>query len=160
MECRRIIRFLRIGWTGLFAVVCAILIALWVRSYWRWENVAWGITTQQGILVGSQSGAAVLQYVAGATGGLLKWQVQSLSVRDTTRPPIGGIEESVAGFHIHGSWRSYFMVCVPYWFLVPLSVAVAAAPWSKWSRRFSLRTLLIATTFVAVLLGLIAFAIR
>ena len=38
--------------------------------------------------------------------------------------------------------------------------ALAAAPWIRWSRRFSLRTLLIATTLVAVVLGLIVYAAR
>ena len=41
---------------------------------------------------------------------------------------------------------------VPHWFGVLLFAALAVVPWI---RRFSLRTLLIATTLVAVALGLI-----
>jgi hypothetical protein len=39
-----------------------------------------------------------------------------------------------------------------HWCLVALGITLAAAPWLRW--RFSLRTLLLATTLVAVLLWL------
>jgi hypothetical protein len=44
---------------------------------------------------------------------------------------------------------------IPIWFLAGLSGVLAATPWIRWIHRFSLRTLLIATTLVAVGLGLI-----
>jgi hypothetical protein len=43
---------------------------------------------------------------------------------------------------------------IPYWLLVLLTARIATVPWLKW--RFSLRTLLIAVTLLAVLLGLAA----
>jgi hypothetical protein len=49
-------------------------------------------------------------------------------------------------------------VRVPYWFASSLSILLATLPWFYW--RFSLRTLLIGTTLVAVVLGLIVYAIR
>ncbi|MCI0334640.1 MAG: hypothetical protein L0228_15595 [Planctomycetes bacterium] len=51
----------------------------------------------------------------------------------------------------------YFIVLEFYTLVaIPLIVAFAAAPWIRWSKRFSLRTLLIATTLIAVLLGIVA----
>jgi hypothetical protein len=47
---------------------------------------------------------------------------------------------------------SGYPVYWPDWFVV---LGCVVAPWIKWSRRFSLRTLLIATTLVAVGLGII-----
>ncbi len=44
-------------------------------------------------------------------------------------------------------------VVVPYWIPILLSGSVAALPWVKW--QFSLRTMLIATTLIAVVLGLV-----
>ncbi len=41
---------------------------------------------------------------------------------------------------------------------IAIAAALAALPWLRW--RFSLRTLLIATTLVAVVLGLIMWAVR
>jgi hypothetical protein len=46
----------------------------------------------------------------------------------------------------------------PSWFLVALSLVVAATPWIPWSRRFSLRTLLIAMTLIALALGILTIA--
>ena len=46
------------------------------------------------------------------------------------------------------------------WFPVLLSIMLAVAPWIRLSKRFSLRTLLIATTLVAVVLGLVVWAAR
>ena len=47
---------------------------------------------------------------------------------------------------------------MPIWGAVLLAAALAAAPWLRW--RFSLRTLLIVTTLVAVVLGLAVYAAR
>jgi hypothetical protein len=47
---------------------------------------------------------------------------------------------------------------VPYWVVVCVAATLTIAPWIPWipwSNRFSLRTLLIATTLVAVVLGLV-----
>ena len=46
-----------------------------------------------------------------------------------------------------------------YWFL-RIAALFAAAPWMRCLWRFSLRTLLIATTLVAVVLGLIVYVSR
>ncbi len=45
-------------------------------------------------------------------------------------------------------------IIAPYWFLVPAAWLLAAAPWIRWSTRFSLRALMIATTLVAIALGI------
>jgi hypothetical protein len=47
---------------------------------------------------------------------------------------------------------------VPFWFLVAVAAALSIAPWLRF--RFSLRTLLIAMTLFAVVLGLIVWPRR
>ncbi len=54
--------------------------------------------------------------------------------------------------------RYYIYVQVPFWFLIGVALAIGGMSWLKW--RFSLRTLLIGMTLVAVLLGLVMWAIR
>jgi hypothetical protein len=50
---------------------------------------------------------------------------------------------------------------IPQWSLVFTCFALAAAPWTRqFSYRFSLRTLLIATTLIAMVLGLIVWTLR
>jgi hypothetical protein len=65
------------------------------------------------------------------------------------------------GFHFQWWSRSVWIVAIPYWFLAALAGVFAAAPWMRpleW--RYSLRTLLIATTLVAVVLGIVSFSTK
>ena len=48
----------------------------------------------------------------------------------------------------------------PHWFSVAVFGILGTLPWLPWSPRFTLRTLLIATTLVAVVLGAIVYATR
>ncbi len=56
-----------------------------------------------------------------------------------------------------GLWMRFDSTPAPfrYWSPVLLLFLLSVAPWIPWSRHFSLRTLFIATTLLAVLLGLI-----
>ena len=45
---------------------------------------------------------------------------------------------------------------IPYWIPILLTALLAIVPWFPW--KFSLRTLLIATALIAVLLGLVVWA--
>jgi hypothetical protein len=56
------------------------------------------------------------------------------------------------GFYITSGWSRFGLV-LPHWFPVLLTALLATVPWLRW--RFSLRTLLIAITLVAVGLGVI-----
>ena len=56
--------------------------------------------------------------------------------------------------------KPMYCVQVPHWFLLGIVATLAPVPWIHWSKRFSLRTLLIATTLVAVVLGLVVYAAR
>ena len=46
-------------------------------------------------------------------------------------------------------------VAVSHWLLLLVAATLAALPWTKWHCRFSLRTLLIATTLIGLILGTI-----
>ena len=64
-----------------------------------------------------------------------------------------------------GSWyfpldRQSMFVVVPHRLPIAVFVLLAIAPWIRWSRRFSLLTLLIATTLVAAALGLIVYVAK
>ena len=50
------------------------------------------------------------------------------------------------------------VIYFPHWALVLFFAVIAILPWFRW--RFSLRTLLIATTLVAVVLGLAVYLVR
>jgi hypothetical protein len=52
------------------------------------------------------------------------------------------------------------MFFMPMWIATGATVLMSAVPWIRWSNRFSLRTLLIVTMLVAVVLGLAVWAAR
>jgi hypothetical protein len=158
-------RKLRIAFSALCGIACLLLIVMWARSYWRTDYLVWGITAKQGFLARSLNGAAVLDYMNFSGSGknlvLYKWHVESMPLPDTNRFSSGGVDNTFAGFLIQRSGSGgRFLVCVPYWFLVPLTATLAVALSGKWALHFSLKTLLIATTLVAVLLGTIAYAVK
>jgi len=67
--------------------------------------------------------------------------------------------ENALGFGIRQK-GGHAVIHVPHWFPVVVSVTLATAPWIiQWQWRFSLRTLLIAITLVAIGLGLIVWLV-
>jgi hypothetical protein len=79
------------------------------------------------------------------------------------RPPIKAFEyrrEYVVNDDGGLGWLRGFRhtVIFPHWFAVALVGVVSVAPWLRW--RFSLRTLLIATTLVAAATGTIIYLAR
>jgi hypothetical protein len=88
-------------------------------------------------------------------------QIQSFSSDRPEASTISGHLSSfgdVCGFGVYKSSNIAFLV--PHWFLIVGAVALAGVPWLKWSYRFSLRTLLVITAFVAIALALLVVAFR
>jgi hypothetical protein len=56
--------------------------------------------------------------------------------------------------------RDEVYVAVPYWSLVLIASFRSYASWFHWPKRFSLRTLLVGMTVVALLLGALIYAAR
>jgi hypothetical protein len=147
-------RKLRIAWSVGCGIACVLLIVLWVRSYW-WQDIL-----RKGIPAISNSG-----FYSGL--GTLKigfrWQPLDPIFQPPptleTHPFTPALLAKVAGtggFGTHRT-RSTLTIRFPHWFAVFVIGVVAAVPWV---RRFTLRTLLIATTLAAMVLGLIAYASR
>jgi hypothetical protein len=142
------LKYLRIAVTALSLTACALLVALWVRSY-TWNDIVSRIEISGAFAtLGSSVGRAYV--VHGSNGPLPGADPTTFPQTNfsTTRERSLGWR-SRSGFE----WKShprYRVVYCPYWFLVFIAVSVAVAPWIHWSRRFSLRTLLIVTTLVAV----------
>jgi len=146
MTRSRLLRSLRITWTVICGIACALLIVLWVRSYWRNSSLSSNINTSTGspscVLQSSRGQLSIVRLVKpGDLQTMFNWQA--------------GTIPTVAGF---GGRRygSSFFILFPYWFLTLASCAFGAVLWLPF-KRFSLRTLLIATTLVAVVLGLIVW---
>ena len=142
--------YLRISTSVFFGLLTVALCVLWVRSYfvseWAFVQVSsshWlGPQLLRGqLIVESRDASAIPSY------GPLDW----LKLGHSTPRNFSRFNTSFLGFGLIGTQRGSAVV-IPLWFLASVTAVLAATRRLSW--RFSLRTLLIATTLVAVLLGL------
>lgn len=149
---------LRIAVSVLCVAVGLFLVVLWVRSYtWR-DYAGLQLYAQRMVRVFSQHGK--LEFETYANMGEQGSSVRTLSHEDISAAWRRFTDEPQPRDRDTWRWEhtrtGRFFVYVPHWFLVLLAGAVAATPWISW--RFSLRTLLIGVTFIALLLGLLVIS--
>ena len=146
-------RKLRIAWSVVCAIACLLLVALWVRSY-RYDTAA------------SIHGERV-EHVSSHKRLLTAWSKLGAVHLCAARPPVAGAQwkshfatSQVMGFGVFNDVESSALR-IPYWFAIVATCAITIFPWTQFfSVRFTLRTLLIATSLVAAMLGLIAYYAR
>jgi hypothetical protein len=138
--------------TIVFLVLCVALMGMWVRSYWWWDR-CYVPGKQLGMQLNSDAGHVVV--MVGPTE-------LSVTKAITGHLPSSGpadpfYDNDILGFYF-GRTSNGLRLDIPYWFMVLLSTGAIAISWLPWwSNRFSLRTLLITTTIVAIVLGMIAW---
>jgi hypothetical protein len=144
------LKYVRITVTALCLTACVLVIALWVRSYWYVDAVFF--RPADGVFVVAMS-------VPGGVG-VVKYDEEYVdSPAFHTEPTanwLRGRPDPSLGMH----WLSFYVdedgCGAPYWLLLLVAISLATAPYRRfWSNRFSLRTLLIATTLVAMALGIV-----
>jgi hypothetical protein len=141
------LKCLRIAVTALCLAACVLLVALWVRSYWR-LHILQKRTGFAAVQISSVKGRiAIAQLDRRAAIGASYLNVESGDAADWR---MGG----VSGFAYYDDGIVTAFVA-PHWSLALLSAALAVTPWISRSCRFSLRTLFITTTLVALGLGVI-----
>jgi len=137
------------GFVSLLLIVLCVRSFSWSDSLYRDPmptagNDLFGITSFHGNVI-------FTKYVDpfGESDG---WGMENAPIDDDMEIPA-----TTLGFALRRE-PSGFSVSLPYWSLFILLGAVSSLPWFPW--RYRLRTLLIATTLVAVLLGLIVWAAK
>jgi hypothetical protein len=149
------IRKLRIAWSVACVIACVLLIALWVRSY-SWVDELEGSIVGRGVAALSAQGKFRLDLYSPPYRLPGMWHSEPIQQRMTV-----GLNTSEGGtvFRtklIHFSITTKRVFLWSYHLLPTFVMAIlAGTPWLPW--RFSLRTLLIATTLVAVVLGFAVF---
>jgi hypothetical protein len=146
------LKYLRIAVTALSLTACLLLVALWVRSYWRIDELI-GTGSNTYLKMSSERGRITYGW---GWSPLSIFNVDDLW-REVSYPddqPIPGI----LGFYYGPLPGGITFVRFPYWFLVFVTAATAVSPWCTWRWSFGLRTLLIVTALVAMVLGLIVLS--
>ena len=157
-----VVRAIRIAATAILLSIGGLFVLLWVRNFWR-ADVAWAPLPGGGhALFASQEGQTEVslslpssraRFGTSPPNASPCWDAQSYMATPKSVWQI--LLARSKPFRYRRMWygREFNMI-VPYWFLVPLTCLLAAAPWIRWSKRFSLRALLIATTLVAITLAI------
>ena len=161
----------RIVWSVVWGLLAVLLCLLWVRSYW-WQDTLH--LNYAGRDTPNYSGTKTVNLTSAqgriAVSNLpMRWApriaTNHSAISDTFQPfdytDDFGNTPSATWFRVmRWSKPKHTSVEFPNWSLAFCFSALAVAPWLCWSNRFGLRTLLIATTLIAVLLGLIVWLTR
>jgi hypothetical protein len=134
-------------------VACVALMGMWVRSYDQRPGL---LATTQRFNIGSLQGRLMLipsennewWWMAVGNPSVYPGDPAYLSLPKGTSNP--------AGFRLYLSGSASALI-VPYWFLVLTSGSLAMIFQLRWPPRFTLRSLFLATTLLAVVLGMIAW---
>ncbi len=161
-------RKLRIAFSAFCGLACVLLIALWVRSYGRADQIYGQTSARKVWHFGSMRGQVTLRRIKNynGTGIPHNWLPENEAVSDILKRrqrnfPNGQDDLLIYRFNSrtgYGLLRDGFYV--PHWFLAAVFGILAIVSWRKPGSRFSLRTLLIGVTFVALALGLLGLALQ
>lgn len=136
-----------------FGVLTLALCVLWVRSYTWYDFDFINLTASTDAHISSYQGSVAVAFVpSGFTTGNFNGSWQGGNVKASLLP------WTKLSSNQNGRNSQRWLpipedsFAVPYWLLTASCIAVVVAPWT--ATRFSLRSILIATTLVAVVLGL------
>jgi hypothetical protein len=152
---------LRIAWSVFWGVTSVLLIVLWVRSYRYWDfgGMQNGLLQHWTNRFDSITGILHLEHsavpkmasaVKAKTGYRYEWMFFTLE------SPSPAATRSLQRLSLMVT-SARQEVIFPYWCLTLVCGIIGGAPLIRCKWRFSLRTLLIATTFIALALGTIVW---
>ena len=137
-------RKLKVMWSLGCVFVVVLLLTLWVRSYGTWDR-SFCTGMDHGWQFNSMLGQVVL-VVAAPPKKPIPIVCESLPTKGRFK---GTFDKYFLGFYFQS--KPSLNLGVPFWFVIALTLGVASAPWV---RRFSLRTLVVFTSIVAIVLAM------
>jgi hypothetical protein len=158
-------RKLRIVFSATCLIACVLLCTLWVRSYSVWDIISYSTAPppdDEEEEVPRQVDFESWQGVCSVySEQLSSWEPATFLNRwqYTTKTPPVWLPQTHWSFE-YGPADERHEIKVPHWFLFVSFAALATVPWIRWKWRFRLRSLLIATSLIAVVLGVIVYLAR
>jgi hypothetical protein len=146
-------RKLRIAFSAVCGVLCLLLVALWVRSYTAQDLIELQVRGWRVLQANSIDGRMICSSFPPSQDSY--WLRSWIGLRNAEL--VNPAAANIVGIDLKPFSSGYALI-VPDWLLILLSAALGILPWLRW--RFSLRTLVIATTLFAVVLGVIIWAAR
>jgi hypothetical protein len=147
-------------------VVCLLLVVLWVRSFFYSATLHLPVSSEYIVELWSVEGRlSFFRTHSPREARNSRLEVHSGRVErwldyELWRHPHWGSFWQGYGFGLWNNWAA-LRIDAPYWIVTLIVASMGALPWVHWFKwRFSLRTLLIAMTVVAVVLGAVIYGIR
>jgi hypothetical protein len=162
-------RKLRIAWSVMSGIAFLLLVVLWVRSYTLWDSLKFTVLGAVRLEFFSLNGYFFVSAQRDVSALQEKWEARTYHLRNLYyEGPLAATADEGATLWIKGDkpWSGGFNFrlgdgldidtrCI---FPVGLIAITIGAPWMRF--RFSLRTLLIAMTLVAIALGAIVYSMQ
>jgi hypothetical protein len=176
------IRRVLIALSALSLLLCLALVAFWVRSYHKADRLHGRLWGKHSFIIASKQGRLTIVGFRWHGASLWRWGVLSYPTEDAMSFPVGNMQQydRVLGFGVirrpiyhvmppvQETARGTMLVfgaataalrgsagIVPYWCLVLVFALQSALLAARWPLRYSLRSLMLVVTLVAVVLGLI-----
>jgi hypothetical protein len=152
-------RWLRVSASAAILAVSAVVALLWLRNFW-WADVGWTPLPGYGQLTIASADGQIefsISYPNGrwATPPATSWGWQSYTASQNRAVKVVVPWKTVVRYRIA---RNGTVIVLPHWLLYIAPLLAATVPWIRWSRRFTIRTMLVAMTLIAVLLAMIVTA--
>ena len=143
------LRYLRIAFSATCLIACGLLVALSIRSNHQADVVRGKLFVPYEVI--SVRGRLMLTQIDNRKIPALP-RVESFPVGKRQADIVDNQVRSFSNFQGFGLDKGH-SILLPHWFAAVLLLTLAALPWI--SPRYALRTLLVATTFVAIALATI-----
>src|SRR5262245_38540076 len=119
-------RKLRIAWSVVWGILAVLLLMLWVRSYWWFDNVNF-----------STSGTEVVQSFDGVLGFVYSRQVSnagltSMSAEELASLTLSTNREKMPHWYFSSNINGMTIIKSPHWFVTLLPCILVAVPWIHW----------------------------
>ena len=153
-------RNLRIAVSVFFGVLTVALCVLWVRSYTRHESARFTGWKSLVILTTWQGNGVLLRHRLNPKRPRVQtWRLDSEPYASDHNMKLGG--KPVTGERVViARTANAFMMAIPLWSIFAFTCVLIPVSWLPFGSSYSLRAMLIATTLVAVVLGLAVWARR
>jgi hypothetical protein len=170
---KRRFRKLRIAWSALWGIVTVLVCVLWWQSRTEIKGITSHVIPHRFTMVLSLLGEVGVAHgidweerVQTPHGELNHFSKESPGQGEYSyinRGPYPRLTGKMPPFKARLRWyraKYHWYIGAPHWLIVLFIATIGAVPWLRPSRAYSLRTLLIVTTLVAVVLGLAIWVTR
>jgi hypothetical protein len=152
---RRTLKHLTIAFRTLCGLAAVLLCVLWVRSFWVTDLVSKINDQRIATTIGSQYGAVYLAHFDAEIG--YRHSNNSSAPRPWAFTSVMGYTSN-DGLFVWSRRQTSLYAALPHWVFAMVTMMVGACSWLPW--RFSLRTLLLGMTLVALVLGAVIYLTR